>query len=129
MTNHLTFANVGTLLAERVPDLIDVWMTNEENFGGEPYTFMFLLVAWVKERCDRSAELGSPEGNKTSQALAQLFSFLEEALTSGNQRISDLVATGFLESFSPSDRYFECIRPYLGQMSLREIQARADWRP
>lgn len=38
---------------QRVPELFDTYVTNDDNFGEKPYTFMMLLVSRVAQLADQ----------------------------------------------------------------------------
>lgn len=123
----LTKESTPDRLVERVSELFDTYVANDEKFSGRPYTFMMLAAAWTRELA--TTALASEEQRVAAGPILQrLFGFIEQALHSPDQQVTDLVATGFLEGLHPAEAYYGVLEAYMGPASRREKDTQTNWR-
>jgi hypothetical protein len=92
-----------------------------------PYTFMMLAAAWTRELA--KAVLAAEEQRAAAGPILQRhFGFIEQALHSQDQRVTDLVAAGFLEGLSLAEAYYGVLEPYTGPATRREKDVQTHWR-
>jgi hypothetical protein len=122
----LTKESTPDRLVERVPELFDTYVANDEKFGA-PYTFMMLAAAWTRELANTA--LAAEERRTAADPILQrLFGFIERALHSPDQRVTDLVVTGLLEGLNPAEAYYGVLEAYMGPATRREQDIQTNWR-
>lgn len=125
--NALTYENFFEHFLRAVPSFVPVY---EEHMQDNGELLHHVLMGDVARYVGQLYREGYERGNKQKKAvLRDILDILNEAMSSDDEKLQELISVSFLENLGRVDEEYEGLRELFGQALLEELNARESWRP
>lgn len=118
MAGQLSYENVTEGLLQSAPELQSLLDEHIQQYDELlPHVFFGDVTRFVMDRVRTEGRAANRDA-----VVRRILGFLEEAMTSSDENVQELVSLSFLENLDPSDPAYEELKAMLGPNLGRELE-------